>query len=305
MPAILLGESAAMITSCLWTVSSIFFTSAGKRIGSFNVNAYRIALAVGLLAVAHVILLGTLLPAATNAQWFWMGISGIIGLGIGDCGLFAAYVTIGPRHTTLIMALSPIFASVGAYLMLGETLSQLSIIGMAITLAGITIVLLERKGTPEDRLTSRRQTTLGLLFAMIGAIGQGVGVVLSKKGMYLDTDIPMNPLSAALIRVVLGTLFIWTLALFSRKLPNLQSAARDKQGIKYAAAGAIIGPFAGMTLSMVAIAYAEAGIAQTLMSLMPVIIIPLVWIVYKEKTNIHGILGALMAVTGVALLFLV
>jgi len=294
-----------MLTSCLWTVSSIFFTSAGKRIGSFNVNAYRIALAVGLLAVAHVILLGTLLPAATNAQWFWMGISGIIGLGIGDCGLFAAYVTIGPRHTTLIMALSPIFASVGAYLMLGETLSQLSIIGMAITLAGITIVMLERKGTPEDRLTSRRQTTLGLLFAMIGAIGQGVGVVLSKKGMYLDTDIPMNPLSAALIRVVLGTLFIWALALFSRKLPNLQRAARDKQGIKYAAAGAIIGPFAGMTLSMVAIAYAEAGIAQTLMSLMPVIIIPLVWIVYKEKTNIHGILGALMAVTGVALLFLV
>jgi drug/metabolite transporter (DMT)-like permease len=74
--------------------------------------------------------------------------------------------------------------------------------------------------------------------------------------------------------------------------------------MKYTAAGAFIGPFVGMTLSMVAVAYTQAGIAQTLMSLMPVMIIPLVWVVYKEKTNWRGILGAVIAVIGVALLFL-
>jgi len=260
-------------------------------------------LAVGLLAVAHTIILGTVLPSATSAQWFWIGISGIIGLGIGDCGLFAAYATIGPKHSTLVMALSPVFASVGAYLMLGETLSPLSTIGMAITLTGIIAVLLGRKGTSEDRLTTRRQTISGSFFALVGATGQGIGIVLSKKGMYL-TNAPMNPLSAALIRVILGTLFVWTLALFSRKLPDIQKAVKDKQGIKYAAAGAVVGPVAGMTLSMVAVAYTEAGIAQTLMSLMPVMIIPLVWIIYREKTSIRGIVGAAMTVTGVAILFL-
>jgi drug/metabolite transporter (DMT)-like permease len=300
-----LGESAALFTSCLWTVSSLFFTSAGRRLGSFSVNAYRILLAVGLLTAAHAIVLGTVLPAATSSQWFWMGVSGIIGLGIGDCGLFAAYVTIGPKHATLIMALAPVFASIGAYLMLGETLSPLSTIGMAITLTGIFTVLLERKDTLEDRLTTRRQTTWGLFFGLVGAAGQGIGIVLSKKGMYLNASVPMNPLSAALIRVILGTLFVWTLALFSGRLPDLQKAVKDKQGMKYAAAGAVIGPFAGMTLSMVAVAYTEAGIAQTLMSLMPVIIIPIVWIIYREKTSIRGILGAAMAVAGVAILFLI
>jgi drug/metabolite transporter (DMT)-like permease len=300
-----LGESAALFTSCLWTVSSLFFTSAGRRLGSFSVNAYRILLAVGLLATAHAIVLGTVLPAATSSQWFWMGVSGIIGLGIGDCGLFAAYVTIGPKHATLIMALAPVFASIGAYLMLGETLSPLSTIGMAITLTGIVTVLLERKNTLEDRLTVRRQTIWGLFSGLVGAAGQGIGIVLSKKGMYLNASVPMNPLSAALIRVTLGTLFLWTLALFSGRLPDLQKAVRDKQGIKYAAVGAVIGPFAGMTLSMVAVAYTKAGIAQTLMSLMPVIIIPVVWIVYREKTSILGMLGAAIAVIGVAILFLI
>jgi drug/metabolite transporter (DMT)-like permease len=305
LDANLVGESAAMLTSCLWTVGSIFFTSAGRRIGSFSVNAYRIILAVGLLVAAHVVLLGTILPAATSAQWFWMGISGIVGLGIGDCGLFAAYVTIGPKRTTLIMALSPIFASVGAYMMLGETLSMLSVIGMAITLGGIVIVLSGRQDSLENGLALRKQTIWGLVFALVGAMGQGIGVVLSKKGLDVNTNIQMNPLSAALIRVILGTMFIWALALFSKKLPDLQKAARDKQGIKYAAAGAIVGPFAGMTLSMVAVANTETGIAQTLMSLMPVIIIPLVWIIYREKTSVRGILGAAMAVTGVAILFLI
>ena len=58
------GESAAVITSCLWTVSSLFFTSAGKRIGSLSVNAYRTVMAVGFLVIAHLILLGTIFPAS-------------------------------------------------------------------------------------------------------------------------------------------------------------------------------------------------------------------------------------------------
>ena len=63
-------------------------------------------MAVGLLVIAHAILLGTILPLATNGQWFWMGMSGVVGLGIGDFGYFSALVTIGPRRSVLLMALS-------------------------------------------------------------------------------------------------------------------------------------------------------------------------------------------------------
>ena len=88
----LLGEAAAVTTSTLWTGNSILFTAAGKRIGPISVNAIRIAIAVVLLSVTHIILFGTIMPDANNAQWFWMGVSGIVGLGIGDFALFAAFV---------------------------------------------------------------------------------------------------------------------------------------------------------------------------------------------------------------------
>ena len=299
-----MGESAAILVSCFWTVGSLMFTSAGKRIGSFSVNVFRTTIAIALLGGAHVVLLGVLLPAASSAQWFCMGLSGIVGFGIGDFGLFAAYVTIGPRRTLLVQASSPIFASVLAFSMLGETFGLLSILGVAVTLTGIVIVLLEREEKSEETFEAKKRKTWGVFFALVSAMGQGFGAVLSKKGMYAGVSVAMNPLSAALIRMLLTGLFVWACALFAGKLPGLRKAVKDKEGIKFTAAGALVGPVIGMTLSMVALANADTGIAQTLMSLMPVIIIPVIWIIYKDKTNWRGMLGALVAVIGVAILFL-
>ena len=302
----LMGESAAILTSCLWTASSLFFTSAGKRFGSFGVNAYRTVMAIGLLLCAHVVLLGTLLPLANSGQWFWMGLSGIVGLGIGDFGLFAAYVTIGPRRSLLIYASAPIFASLGAYFMLGEPLPALAALGIAVTLSGIVMVILEREETPEEKLEEKlaanKRKTLGVLFGIVSALGQGFGLVLSKKGIYYNATVALNPVSAALIRMLFAGVFVWMCALPAGKLPTMRQAVRDKQGMKYTAAGALVGPFLGMTLSMVAVADTQPGIAQTLMSLMPIFIIPVIWIIYKERTSWRGILGAIIAIIGVAIL---
>jgi len=293
-----------VLTSCLWTGSSLLFTSAGRRIGSFSVNAYRTTIAILLLVCAHVVFLGALLPIASGAQWLWMGLSGVVGLGIGDFGLFAAYVTIGPRRSVLMQASSPIFACIGAYALFGETVSFLSMLGIAVTLIGIVVVLLERGVAFEEKPEANGRKRWGLFFGLISAMGQGFGLVLSKKGMYVGVSTAMNPVSAALIRMLFAGLFVWTCVIFAGKLPEAKKAARNREGIKYAAAGAVIGPFLGMTLSMVAVANAQVGVAQTLMSLMPVFIIPAIWVIYRERTSWRSILGAVVAVVGVAILFL-
>ncbi|MCK5259081.1 MAG: DMT family transporter, partial [Thermoplasmatales archaeon] len=287
----LIGETAAIVTAGLWTINSILFASAGKKIGSLSVNAYRILMAVGFLGIAHIIFLGSLLPTASSEQWFWIGLSGIVGLGIGDFGLFAAFVIIGPRRSVLIMSLSPIFAAFGAYLMLGEILSPLIITGIAITLIGVVVVILEKEENSDEKPISKKLKTWGVFLAFIGAIGQGIGLVFAKKGMWLDPSIMMNPLSVAFVRMIMGALFIWTCVVIMRRLPEVRKALKSKKGMGHTAAGAFIGPFIGVTLSMVAVAYTQAGIAQTLMSLMPVFIIPAIWVLYKQKTSWRGVLG--------------
>ncbi len=304
MDSSLIGNTAAIITAFLWTGSSILFTSAGKRLGFFSINAYRSAISVGLLAIAHVLLLGYVLPVASGEQWFWMGLSGIIGLGIGDLGLFAAYILIGPRQALLLMASSPIFAAVSAYLILGETFPSLAVLGVAITLLGIVIVVLEKENHTQMPADGNNRKAWGTFAGIVAATGQGVGLVLSKKGMYIGETFAMNPVSAALIRMIIATIFVWAAALFMGRASELRKTVDDKKALKFVSAGALVGPFLGMTLSLLAVAYTEAGIAQTLLSLEPLIIIPLMWKIYGEKTNKRGIIGAVLAVAGVTILIL-
>ncbi len=304
----LIGETAALFAALLWTANAIFFSSAARRIGSLGVNAFRILVAIVLLSVSHILILGTLIPAANSAQWFWMGVSGIVGLGIGDFALFAAYVIIGPKRSLLLMALAPVSSVIGGYLILNEELGPFVLLGIAITLIGIIIVVLEKKEDENDFKIEEGMRTYGLCLGVVAAVGQGVGLVISSYGMKTvatDPDVPLDPLSATLIRMIIGAIFIWICITVAGRLPRTIKSLRDRQALKLTSAGAFVGPFLGVWLSMIAVMYTETGIAMTLMSLMPVFIIPTVYFIYKEKTSIRGMVGALIAVVGVALIFLV
>jgi drug/metabolite transporter (DMT)-like permease len=305
MDANLIGEAAALATATLWTFNTLLFTTASKKIGPLSVNAYRIVMAIGLLVVTHIILLGTAVPNAGNEHWFWLALSGIIGLGIGDFGLFSAFVTLGPRRTVLIMALSPIFAALGAYLLSGETISPLAVVGMSVTLTGTVVVILEREGQTGEQVIPNGLKLRGVALALVGAVGQGIGLALSKKGINLDPNAVINPLSATMMRMIFGALFVWAILAAIGRLSELRNAVSNRSGMKHTAVGAFIGPFMGVTLSMVAVTFTQAGIAQTLMSLMPVMIIPVVWAINKQKISWRGIVGAIIAVIGVAIIFLV
>jgi drug/metabolite transporter (DMT)-like permease len=167
------------------------------------------------------------------------------------------------------------------------------------------VVILEKEEKSGEENISKRQKTWGVFLALVGAMGQGVGIVFAKKGILFHSGSMMHPLSATLIRMLLGALFIWLFAVAFRKIPDLRKALKNKCGMRDTAAGAFIGPFLGVTFSMVAVTYTKAGIAQTLMSLMPVMIIPVIWILNKQKTSLVGMFGAVVAVVGAAILFMI
>ena len=79
---------------------------------------------------------------------------------------------------------------------------------------------------------------------------------------------------------------------------------QDKKSLGLVLLGAVIGPYLGITLSFIAIIYTHVGIASTLMSTMPIIMLPLSKIIYKEKLSMKAVFGAFIAVIGVAILFL-
>ena len=153
------GEAAAIAASVLWTFTSLAFTIGSRRIGSFSVNMWRLLFALAFLALSQLIIFRTLVPAANGAQWGYLGLSGIIGLGIGDLGYFGCLVILGPRRGTLLMAINPIFASVAGFFVLGEVLNAWSALGISVALAGVLLVILESEDRSTETALSRERKT--------------------------------------------------------------------------------------------------------------------------------------------------
>jgi drug/metabolite transporter (DMT)-like permease len=296
-----IGEIAALGTSLCWTLTSIFFTISGRRVGAVIVNRVRLVMAVVLLAITHFLTQGQWLPIQAGLdRWFWLGLSGVIGLALGDGFLFHAFVLIGPRRSTLLMSLVPIISAVIAWLFLGERLSPTEMLAVGLTVGGIAWVVLE-KGGGDGTQSEPRRYWLGVLAGMGGSLGQAMGLVLSKKGMGGD----FAPLSATLIRMVMAAVVIWSYALLRGRAGYTLKALTDKRASLATLGGAITGPFIGVWLSLVAVQSTRVGIASTLMALPPIfVLLPSIWI-FRERIGPRAIIGTLVAIGGVATLFLV
>jgi len=302
-----MGELAALSTALLWSFTAVFFSLAGKRIGSFNVNKIRLVFAALIYGLVLFISTGHPYPIGLNsAQLFWLTLSGLIGLVIGDgCG-FKSLVMIGPRLAMLVMASAPIMATIIAWVFLGEKLKPIDLLGITVTIAGIAWVVSERQygrnglaeGHPDAGTLTR-----GVLLALIASAGQATGLVLSKHAM-LDLGTSVPPLQASAVRIMTSVVIIWIFSALSGKLPQTIQSLRDGRAVLFSGCGAVVGPFLGVWSSLVAVSLIETGIAATLNATTPVLIIPTVILVYREKVTIRALLGAIVAVIGVALLFL-
>ncbi|SYZ74633.1 conserved membrane hypothetical protein [Candidatus Zixiibacteriota bacterium] len=297
-----LGELAALSTAVLWSLTSLFFTSASRRIGSYWLNKIRILFAAILLGITLFLTTGHLLPPGiTSRSYILLILSGIIGLSMGDACLFQAYVIIGPRLSLLIFTVWPIIAAVTAWIFLGESLGFQAIIGILITVAGMVWVTAERNTNGNQISHSeRKRIKLGIILALGGAAGQAIGLVLAKAGMG-DT---LLPLPATFIRMLAAVVAIWLFGIVRGDLRDFKSKFADKRAVLLAFGGAIVGPFLGVWMSLVAVQHTKTGVAAAIMSTVPVLVIPLVIIFYKEKVSPRAIIGAVITVAGVALLFL-
>ncbi len=298
------GEIAGVLTAVFWTVTALAFESAGKKVGSLAVNLIRLVMAFFLVGIYSWVARGYFFPSdATWFNWKWLALSGLIGFVIGDLLLFESYLFIGARVAMLIMALAPPFAAFIGWLMLGEVLTLMNWVGMAVTMSGIVIVILKREkkevnGTVTKKLASNYSIP-GLLLALGGALGQSAGLVISKKGMG-DYD----AFSATQIRVLTGVVGFTILFFFMKRWPRVWSALKNRSAMKRISLGAFFGPFLGVSFSLLAVQNTQAGIAATLMAIVPVLIIGPSIILFKEKVNWKEILGAIITVCGVALFFL-
>jgi drug/metabolite transporter (DMT)-like permease len=298
----LIGELAALGTSFFFSFTSTLFTLAGRQVGAIVVNRMRLLIAMLVLMLIHLVFMGRFLPLdASPEHWIWLGLSGIVGLVFGDIFLFQAFVWIGPRLSMLMMSLAPVIATLLAWFFLDETLSKWQIAGILITISGIGWVVMERGGSTRVN-SSNPNHWRGILFGLGAAVGQAGGLILAKLGLTGD----FNPISANAIRMVAAAALLWGITLIQGKaVETITIIHRNRRAAWFMLIGVVTGPVLGVSLSLLAVQKAEVGVASTLMALPPVFLLPISRLIFKEQFGSRAIIGTIIAIIGVALLFLV
>lgn len=325
------GELISLGVACSWTVTALFAEVASKRIGSLPLNVTRMAISLALLALILWATTGLPYPQYADGQtWLWLCLSGVVGYVFGDYCLFNSYIQMGSRFGQLFMTLSAPTAALVGRLLLGEQMSALAFLGMFVTLLGIGITILAKGGDDKQTGLKLRLPLKGILFGIGAGVGQGCGLVLSKVGMeHYELSIaaagiadmqhyvmpgawlqmPLGtimPFASTMIRGLIGIVgFSIALLCFSPKGgQQLVSAVKDGKSMLCALGSSFFGPCVGVSLSLMATLYTSTGIAQTIMSLTPILIIAPAAFFFHQKVTFREVVGAVISVVGVCLFFL-
>ncbi len=289
------GEIAALFASFSWAIGSLVFSRVKAPPAALNLFKNVLAALLFLASLAILTLArGLPLPRPTAPSLWWLALSSLIGLVIGDTLYFRSLQALGPRRALVLTTLAPTLAAALAWWTFGETLPATALLGIAATLLGVAWVVGVREGGGEGEAAE----ATGVVCGILGALCQALGAVCSKLGMS-----ELDPLEASFVRLVFAATLGLLAALAARRLRAWTKALFAPGVPLRLAAASACGTYLGIWLSLIAFKHSRLAIATTLTSMSPVFVIPLIWFFPGQRTRLAGILGAALAVSGVAILF--
>lgn len=303
------GEFIAICTALSWSLGIFPFTEAARRLGPNPVNHIRLVLAVILLTLFSALFFHTspiqLFTTPLSYHWLWFGASGIVGLALGDYYGFTAFAILGPRIGSLFSTLAPTAALFLGYFVLDERINIIGILGILVTISGVAWLTLSRKDDNTNMQVHFGNKKKGIIFGVLSALCQGAGLVMAKKGLQHTIDgTEISVIQATFIRMTIATAVMYSITIVRGKLKEMTKPILENQnkGLPYLVSGTFFGPVLGVGLSMYAVSLTAASVAQTIFSLVPVMVLPLAFFIKKEKITTKAVLGALVAILGVIVL---
>ena len=302
------GELIAILTTICWSIGIIPFTEAARRLGPAALNQFRLLLAWLIISIVLLVMhrqqISSIWLTPGLFHFLFLGLSGIIGFTIGDYFSFTSFKLLGPKLGSLYTTFAPGAALMAGYVLLGESIHPLGILGMVFTIGGVIWLTLSRKDKQASINAGFERSTKGVLFGVLGALCQGIGLVLSKLGLDYYPDNHLETMHAVWIRLMFAFITAFLISAFTGNLKtNALPVLRNHQnGLPYMIMGTLFGPVAGVSLSLLAIQHLEVAAAQTIFALLPIVVLPINYFYYREKITLQAVIACLVAIAGVVVL---
>ena len=289
----------AIAAALCWAVASLVSADVTRNLGGLAFNRLRLFF-VSLMLISYTFYIDTWYTINTDYLTVII-ISGIIGIFIGDTLLFIALQKIGPRRNNILFSLAAPFTVIINIFFLREIASFKSILGCFIVFFGVVIAIAygDKKNIYHRWEKVEGSITIGIFFAICAALCQAIGVVMMKPILNLGAD----PIASAAIRTVISCLLLSLTFFLNFEIFRAKQSLTIKIVLQSILSG-FLGMALGMSLLLIALQKADAGIVATLSSTSPIIILFLLWVFTRKIPTLAAWVGTFVAIFGTGLIFI-
>jgi drug/metabolite transporter (DMT)-like permease len=293
---------ASFLAAFFFALNATCASHSVRAIGTLRANLGRLVVAAIVLGLfAHTVGHGF---ASASLGWFLL--SGVIGMGLGDLGVYGALPFLGSRLTVLMtQCLAAPIAALGEWLWLGTRLTGLQIFWGGVILVGVAVAIMPSRANPPHV----RVRPVGFLLGFLAAAGQGFGALVSRKGVTVAAAAGEHVanatfgINAAYHRIIAGLVFtaLWFLVLrWLRRTPDVPAAspAERRTGRLWLLANGLAGPVAAVGCYQWALATTPGGLVLPIAATAPLLSIPIAYWLEGDRPKRRAIVGAFIAVAG-------
>jgi len=290
-------EYFALMAALCWAVGSLLSAQAASHLGAFAFTRYRLACASSLLWL--VTLFNGTLTTLQPGQLPVLALSALIGILIGDTSLFASMNRLGPRRAGVLFATHAMFSVLLAYVFLGESIWGWTLVGCGLLTSGVmTAILFGRRAQEQHHWEANSsQLRSGIALRLVSALCQAASTLMLKPLM--DSDI--DAVAASAVRMTVALMAHLVLFWLGFKVARCY-LPMNRKVFSLVAINATLSMVIGMTLILQALKLGDAGLVGMLSSVSPVVVVPLLWLVYKRRPAFGAWLGAGLTVAGTVLI---
>lgn len=291
-------EAAALGAATCWALTGLLSAGPSQHLGAIAFNRLRMVMVFAMLTAYTALTTGW--SSLSNDHFVPLVLSGFVGIFLGDTALFLTLNRLGPRRTAMVFALNAPLSTVLGWLLLGEVLAPLQIIGIATTFLGVILSIRfgKRKSQLHHWESVKGPLWIGIGIGLIAALSQSVGSLIARPVMETGAD----PIAASTIRI--GVAAVCLALLTSLPYQRLKPVGRlTLKIIGIVAFSGMLGMGIGMTLILYALSGSEVGIISTLSATTPAILLPMLWLRTGEVPAPGAWIGASLVLAGSAMIF--
>lgn len=304
----LLGVAAALAASFLWAFSSPLLAAAVRRYDAAAINLYKSATTTVLFVVMAAVLLGVDVFGRSAGSLPWFALSGIVGLAVGDTAYFVSLRALGPSLALILYQTSAVFGLALGAAFRGEEPESAQLLGTVLVIGGVVVAVWAPRAAAGA--ADRRERLIGVAAGLVSALCQAAGLLVNQSAWdrAAAEGLPRGTAGGAALASAgrmgaTAIALVATLALVGR-LGVGTRPLREREGWRLAFVPSFLGTFLGILAMQVAVANLELGVASTLLATSPIFVIPVAWLLVRERPTLRRTAGAVVATVGAALVSL-